>query len=66
MLRRTLNGSCWHRKTHCAILKQVYIKLENFSITFIDAEDYVASEKWQKIFISISMQKCKSGAAVKY
>jgi hypothetical protein len=32
---------------------QVYVKLENFSLGFIDAEDYAASEKWQKIFIYI-------------
>jgi hypothetical protein len=27
--------------------------LENFSFTFNEAEDYAASEKWQKIFILI-------------
>jgi hypothetical protein len=26
-----------------------------FCFTFIDTEDYAASEKWQKIFISISI-----------
>jgi hypothetical protein len=41
------------RKNHHAILEQVYVEMENFSFTFIDAEDYAASEKWQKIFISI-------------
>jgi hypothetical protein len=25
--------------------------LENFSFTYNEAEDYAASEKWQKIFI---------------
>jgi hypothetical protein len=29
--------------------------LENFSFTFNDAEDNAASEKWQKIFIFISI-----------
>jgi hypothetical protein len=27
--------------------------LENFSFTFNEAEDYAASEKWQKIFILV-------------
>jgi hypothetical protein len=27
--------------------------MENFSFTFIDAEDYAVSEKWQKNLISI-------------
>ncbi len=27
--------------------------MENFSFTFIDAEDYAASEKWQTIVICI-------------
>jgi hypothetical protein len=27
--------------------------LENFSFTFNEAEDYTASEKWQKIFILV-------------
>jgi hypothetical protein len=29
------------------------MELENFSFTFVDAEDYAASEKLQKIFIFI-------------
>ncbi len=33
--------------------EQVYVELENFSFTFNEAEDYAASEKWQKIFILI-------------
>jgi hypothetical protein len=27
--------------------------LENFSFTFNEAEEYAASEKWQKIFVLI-------------
>jgi hypothetical protein len=27
--------------------------LENFNFTFNEAEDYAASEKWQKIFLLI-------------
>jgi hypothetical protein len=43
--------------------------LENFSFTFNDAEDYAASEKWQKISIyliietiisvSVSLNQCR-------
>jgi hypothetical protein len=29
------------------------VELENFSFTFIDAEDYKASEKWQIIFLHV-------------
>jgi hypothetical protein len=28
--------------------EQVYVELKNFSLTFIDAEDYATSEKWQQ------------------
>ncbi len=31
--------------------QQVYAESEGFSFTFIDAEEYAASEKWEKIFI---------------
>jgi hypothetical protein len=30
---------------------QIYVELENFIVTFNDAEDYATSEKWQKMFI---------------
>ncbi len=49
------------RKKSSRYIKQVYMELENFSFTFIDAEDYVASEKWQKIFIGFfycTIPKC--------
>jgi hypothetical protein len=39
--------------------------LENFSFTIIDAEEYTASEKWQKILICIFLI-AKGGAAVEY
>jgi hypothetical protein len=29
-------------------LRYVYVESDNFSFTFNDAEDYAASEKWQK------------------
>jgi hypothetical protein len=32
---------------------QVYVELEKLSCAFTDAEDYAASENWQKIIICI-------------
>jgi hypothetical protein len=60
------------RKNHHATEKQVYVELEKFSFTFIDAEDYAASEKWQKIFICILIialmfsVQCSCGAAIEH
>ncbi len=31
-------------------INKLYIESADFSITFIDAEDYATSEKWQKFF----------------
>jgi hypothetical protein len=44
-----------------------YVESDNFSFTFNDAEDYAASEKWQKIDIYLiycTISKGQSGAAV--
>ncbi len=49
--------------------QQVYTESEGFSFTFTDAEDYAASEKWQKMpifiliivnFISVSVAQLES------
>jgi hypothetical protein len=49
-------------------LWQVHDELLNFSFTFIDAKDFAASEKWQKIFLILfnycTVPQCKCGAAV--
>ena len=47
--------------------EQVHAELGNFSFTFIGAEDYATSEKWQKkfhVFFYCSLYKCKCGAVV--
>jgi hypothetical protein len=69
--RKTVNVGA--EKNHPAILlyyyiTQVYFELENFSFTFIHAEDYAASEKWQKniymYFNYCTIIKCKCGEVI--
>ncbi len=49
-------------------LYQVYVKFEEFSFTFNDAEDYARGELWQKVctsFLKFSIEyKCQCGVLV--
>ncbi len=41
------------RKKSSRCINNSYVESADFSFTFIDAEDYATSEKWQKIFLTL-------------